>query len=83
MIQYLFSGFELSLYSVYEYHYIFWYVSMMAVIIQRETSLATACELEIDISRLWSVVNLSPFLVLIVSLWEGGSFLRLRNIYTK
>lgn len=27
MIQYLFSGFELSLYSVYEYHYIFWYGS--------------------------------------------------------
>jgi len=28
MIQYLFSGFELSLYSVYEYHYIFWYFSV-------------------------------------------------------
>lgn len=40
MIQYLFSGFELSLYSVYEYHYIFWYVSIIAVISQRETSLA-------------------------------------------
>ncbi|XP_057379154.1 N-alpha-acetyltransferase 35, NatC auxiliary subunit-like [Daphnia carinata] len=26
MIQYLFSGFELSLYSIYEYHYIFWYL---------------------------------------------------------
>ena len=24
MIQYLLSGFELTLYSVYEYHYIFW-----------------------------------------------------------
>jgi len=26
MIQYLFSGFELTLYSTYEYHYIFWYL---------------------------------------------------------
>jgi len=26
MIQYLFSGFELTLYSIYEYHYIFWYL---------------------------------------------------------
>jgi hypothetical protein len=40
MIQYLFSGFELSLYSVYEYHYIFWYVSIIVVIGRRETSLA-------------------------------------------
>jgi len=30
MIQYLFSGFELTLYSIYEYHYIFWLVPPMA-----------------------------------------------------
>lgn len=30
MIQYLFSGFELTLYSTYEYHYIFWWVGPAA-----------------------------------------------------